>query len=59
MMRFQKTQRSVARFCHDEGVSIPSFYHFAPDGGEKFLLFFPNLANRARAIVATLVCFMP
>lgn len=26
MVRFQRTQQSVARFCRSEGVSEPSFY---------------------------------
>ena len=28
MARFDKSQRSVTRFCQDEGVSVPSFYHW-------------------------------
>ncbi len=28
MARFDRSQRSVTRFCQDEGVSVPSFYHW-------------------------------
>lgn len=28
MARFEKSSRTVTRFCQDEGVSVPSFYHW-------------------------------
>ena len=28
MLRFQRSQQSVARFCRDEKVSVPSFYQW-------------------------------
>lgn len=28
MARFDTSRRSVTRFCQDEGVSVPSFYHW-------------------------------
>jgi hypothetical protein len=51
MARFEKTRRTVGRFCRDEGVSVPTFYQWrrklaqrqqgTEDGGEAASGFTP------------------